>query len=55
MKAFFSSSFLSLDNFIPIHCGRRGYCCTLAKSMTQPHSVGLPWMIDKPVAKTSTW
>jgi len=53
-KHFFSSS-LSLDNFIPIHCRRRRYCCTLAHSLTHPHSVGLPWTSDQPVAKTSTW
>ena len=52
---FFSSSSLSLDNFIPTHCRRRGYCCTLAHSKTHPHSVGLLWTSDQPVAKTSTW
>jgi hypothetical protein len=49
-----SSFFLSPYLCLPTHCRCTGYCCLCSYSDT-PHSVGLLWTSDRPVAETSTW
>jgi hypothetical protein len=52
--SFFLSSFLILSSFYLFAVGVEGYCCTWSHLDT-PHSIGLLWTKDRPVAVTSTW
>jgi len=44
-----------MTSFYPLTLGADGYCCTWSQSTADTHTVGLLWMSDQPVAKTSTW
>ena len=52
---FFLSVFLIMTSFYLLIVGIDGYCYSWLHSMTNIHSVGLPWTRDRPVAKSSTW